>query len=104
MTVYPFDRNMQNNNDVLRFFGDAVAYREIHKSQSADIAEHVFDLCHPELMLTFPISKRIDDLRSEFGALEAPGSPDDNNKDVEKHIDDLWARLGMLIDKEKRTV
>jgi len=104
MTVYPFDRNMRNNNDVLRFFGDAVVYREMHKSQSIDIAEHVFDFSHAQLMLTFPISKRIDDLRSEFGALEAPGSPNDDNKDVKEHIDDLWARLGLLIDKEKRIV
>jgi hypothetical protein len=106
MKEYPFDKNLSNELEVLDFFEAAIRYREDHKAQSSEIAVHVFDKAHPKPQLSFPIADDIDNLRNEFGALEAPGMPEDDDKDPDEYDDELWTRLNNLVTKakEKRTV
>lgn len=93
MRQYPFDRNLANELDVLNYYSDAIYYRNAHKSESVDIAVHVFDRTHPKGRLSFPISAEVDRLRDEFGALEAPGMPEDDEKDPDEYVDEVWQLL-----------
>lgn len=102
MNHYPFDRNLSNEADVLNYYIDAIHYRNEHKDQSTGIAMHVFDMTHPQGMLSFPVSQEVEGLRFEFGALEAPGMPEDDEQPVENYDDMLWTRLFNLIDKAKK--
>lgn len=104
MKQYPFDRNITDESDVLDYYIDAINYRNAHKDESVDIAMHVFDRTHPKSRLSFPISTAIERLRDEFGALEAPGMPENDDEDPSDHIDRLWSRLLNLVENEKRTV
>jgi len=106
MSEYPFDRSLSNETEVLDYYVDAIHYRNAHKDESPDIAIHVFDRTHPKIRLSFPTSSEIDKLRDEFGALEAPGMPEDNEKNPDEYIDEVWMRLLNLVNKakEKRTV
>lgn len=106
MKQYPFDRDLAGESDVLDYFAAAIQYRNAHKNESADIAMHVFDRTHPRGRLTFPIGAEIDRLRDEFGALEAPGMPDNDTQSFEDHEDEVWLRLLNLIEdaKKSRTV
>lgn len=106
MNRYPFDRPITNESELLDYYINAIYYRTDHKDASAAIAMHVFDATHPDLKLSFPISEAAGNIRNEFGALEAPGMPDDDMKDPDEYMDDLWNRLHNLIiqTKEKQTV
>ena len=102
MKNYPFDKQLSNEREVLDYFIAAILYRNDHKAESPSIAIHVFDMTHPLLKLSFPISTITDRLRDEFGALEAPGMPEDDNKDPEEDIDESWVRLYKLIIEAKK--
>jgi len=105
MKKYPFDRILSNEAELLDFFIEAIQYRIAHKGQSVEIAVHVFDKTHPS-SLSFPWNKVLDELRFEFIALEAPGMPEDDNKDPDEYDDELWRRLLFLVNdlKKKQTV
>jgi len=55
------------------------------------------------MQLSFPISTETDQLRDEFGALEAPGMPEDDEKDPAEEVNELWLRLLDLINKVKES-
>lgn len=101
MNKYPFDRSLSNESEVLDYYIDAIQYRNSHKDESPEIAMHVFDKTHPITQLSFPISEETDQLRDEFGALEAPGMPEDDEKDPDEEVDELWLRLLNLVNKVK---
>lgn len=87
--------------EVVDYFLSAVEYRNSHKSQSIEIARYVFDVTH-ESRIGFHLSEKLERIRYEFGALEAPGTPD-GGEDVMSYDDRLWERLAAMIN-EKRTV
>lgn len=104
MKQYPFDRDLTSESDVLDYYVDAIHYRNSHKSESTEIAIHVFNRTHPKVRLSFAINRKVERLRDEFGALEAPGMPEDDTEDPNDYSDRLWARLLNLTENEKRTV
>lgn len=91
---------MTDESDVLDYFIDAIQYRNAHKNESAAVAMHVFDRTHPKGRLSFPVDSEIEQLRYGFGALEAPGMPEDDEKDPDEYIDDVWQ---LLMDRVKET-
>lgn len=100
MKEYPFDKNLLNESDVLDYYVTAIQYRNTHKAESAEIAMHVFDKTH-QMWLPFPVSDEADRLRDEFGALEAPGMPENDEKDPDEEVDELWLRLLNMINEIK---
>ncbi|MGD8374282.1 MAG: hypothetical protein PVI21_05520 [Candidatus Woesebacteria bacterium] len=95
MTFFAKPYNFKNKQDIISFFNEALLYRQSHKNQSEKIACFVFDTTH-ESKIGLLYNKRIDTIRNEFGALEAPGLPD-NNQDPDEFADYLWSRLGLLV-------
>ena len=104
MKQYEFDRDLTDELDILNYFIDAIQYRTSHKNESLDVAMHVFDRTHPRGRLSFPISAATERLRDEFGALEAPGMPENDDEDPDEYMDKLWLRLLNMVENEKRTV
>jgi hypothetical protein len=102
MKGYPFDRELSNESDVLEYYLDAIEYRTAHKDGSPAIAIHVFDKTHPALKLSFRISRDVDHLRDGFGSLEAPGMPEDDNKDPDEDVDEAWQLLLDRVNKVKQ--
>jgi len=101
MTRYEFDhRPITNEVDFLDYFIDAINYRNKHKDESREIAIHVYSKTQPP-RLPFPLSDEFDDLRFEFIALEAPGMPEDNEKDPAEYDDEVWQRLLNIVTKIK---
>lgn len=96
---------LENVEDVLHFFLHAIEYRGSHKSESQKIARFVFDATY-QAKIEMPFSQGLERIRYEFGALEAPGQPDDDG-DPDVFVDQLWDRLRLIIEKisnEKGTV
>jgi hypothetical protein len=92
-------------DEVLFFFQEAIRYRESHKDESEKIALFVFDTTHQSRLGVY-LSSDLEQIRYEFGALEAPGQPEGDD-DLDQFEDRLWKRLGLMIEKvqnEKRTV
>ncbi len=52
-------------------------------------------------MLSFPVNKAIEELRYEFGALEAPGSSEDDSQSNESYNDQVWMTLYSRITEMK---
>jgi len=96
--------NLQTADDIIGFFKSAIEYRKFHKEESEKIACFVFDNTH-ETKIKIPLDEELEKIRYEFGALEAPGQPEDDMDEAD-YIDTLWSRLSSIIDKvnEKRTV
>lgn len=88
---------LSNQEDLVNYFAKAIQLREQHRDQSEEIARQVFDNTHPAL-LSFEVNDRLQKIRNEFGALEAPGLLD-NDSDPDAYRDDLWRRLKNLINK-----
>ena len=88
---------LQTQDDVLNFFQEAIVYRETHKSESEEIARFVFDATH-RTKINVPLSTELEKIRYEFGALEAPGQPEDNS-DPNIFVDHLWSRLHLITKK-----
>lgn len=65
-----------------------------------EIARFVFDVTH-ETTLGIPSNDDIQLIRQEFGALEAPGLPEDNS-DPEAYEDKLWARLRSTVEEKSK--
>lgn len=87
--------------DVMALFVTALKEQQADKERSEAIAHEVFERTHPS-QLTFDLPDDLSRLRDEFGALEAPGLPDDDS-DPDEYRDALWERLFSLV-HEKRTV
>ena len=83
---------IKSEEELIKFYISAIDYRNKHKDKSADIAQFVFDASHPS-NLPFKSSEELTSLRFEFGALEAPGLPEDNTISIEDYDDQLWDRL-----------
>ena len=83
---------IKSEEELIKFYISAIDYRNGHKGQSADIAQFVFDASHSS-NLPFESSEELTSLRFEFGALEAPGLPENNTISIEDYDDQLWDRL-----------
>lgn len=92
--------NFQTRVDIFSFFLSAIGYREKHKDQSEQVALYVFNVTHKN-KLGILYSDDIDAIRNEFGALEAPGQPDDNTE-PDVFVDHLWDRLRAIIEKSQK--
>ena len=103
MNNYLFDRNLRNESEALDYYADAIQYRNTHKTDSVEIALHVFRRTNPNGMLLFPVSKEFQDLRNEFAALEAPGWSDDETKSLEESEDEAWDYVFGLVNKFKKS-
>jgi hypothetical protein len=101
MTIDIKRMRLSNKDDVIELFLTAVDERRLNKELSESIAHNVFDRTHPS-QLTFELPHELVELRNEFGALEAPGLPEDDS-DPDEYRDALWERLSLLV-HEKRTV
>lgn len=95
MTFFTQPYDFKHEQDILSFFNEAILYRQNHKEESEKIALFVFDKTH-ESKLGLLYNKRIDTIRNEFGALEAPGMPDDD-QDPDDFVDYLWDRLRIIV-------
>jgi hypothetical protein len=102
MNQYPFDRNLYNETDVLDYYVAAIEYRNDHKDQSAKIALHAFRRTNPKGMLSFTADEKLERLRYEFGALEAPGWSEDETKNLEESQDEAWKYVLNLVEKAKK--
>ena len=102
MNQYPFDKNLYNEIDVLDYYAAAIEYRSDHKEQSVEIALHVFRKTNPKGMLPFTASDKLERLRYEFGALEAPGWSEDETKTLEESQDQAWEHVLDLVEKAKK--
>jgi len=87
---------IKSEKELIDFYIAAIDYRNKHKDQSPAIAQFVFDASHP-LNLPFALSKSLTSIRFEFGALEAPGMPEDDSILPEDYDDTLWNRLLRII-------
>lgn len=85
--------------EVLAYFSDAIRTQEANPEASELIAHTVFDHTHPSL-LSFELSDEVLQLRDEFGALEAPGFPEDDS-DPDAYRDQLWKRVKNLVNKNR---
>ena len=89
---------IHNQSELVDYFAEAIRIREQHPDQSEAIARQVFDNTHPAL-LSFEVSQQIQIIRNEFGALEAPGLPDDDT-DPDVYRDHLWQRVKKIVNKK----
>jgi hypothetical protein len=93
------DIELQNESELLAFYLEAIEVRGDYPEYSEQIARAVFDRAHPYL-LSFGISEDASRLRDEFGALEAPGLPEDDS-DPDVYRDQLWKRLKNLVNENR---
>lgn len=95
------DKELRNESELISYYLEAIEIRTLHPELSEEIAREVFDQTHPST-LPFIVNDDTQRLRDEFGALEAPGLPDDyTNPDV--YREQLWQRLKYIVN-ENRTV
>lgn len=74
-------------------FRHAIDYRNTHKQESKTVALFIFNTTFGS-----PLDKNLEDIRFEFGALEAPGSPE-VAMDLDEFEDRLWERLAVIVSK-----
>jgi len=84
-------------DDVVCLFRDAIAYRTAHKDESIKVARFVFDATCP-ILHEADFGSDIERIRFEFGALEAPGCPEDPNLSLMDSDDRLWSRLQKMVE------
>ena len=84
--------DFKDRADVFLFFLGALDYREAHPEESEKIALFVFDATHK-----FIFDNDIETIRNEFGALEAPGEPENGNPDDYREA--LWTRLRLMVER-----
>lgn len=89
---------IKSEEELIKFYIYAIDYRNRHKDQSTNIALFTFNASHPS-RLPFVLSEGLTSIRFEFGALEAPGMPEDNTISIEDYDDQLWDRLLKLVRK-----
>lgn len=92
--------NISTEDDLFKFFNEAIEYRDAHKQESRKIAIFVFDNTHPAIT-NIPLNDDLERIRFEFGALEAPGSPE-ADIDRDKYDDKLWRRLSDMISETNK--
>ena len=88
---------IESEIDLIRFYGAAIDFRNVHKEHSADIALYVFDATNQTAELHFHPAADLVAIRYEFGALEAPGTPNDPDMSYQDFDDMLWERLHQLV-------
>jgi len=103
MDTYEFDRPLTSEEDALDYYVAAIQYRNKHKDRSIDIALHVFRRTNPKGMLSFPVSDNFERIRYEFASLEAPGMPEDDEKDPDEYVDDIWQLLLNRVEEAKKS-
>ncbi len=91
---------ISDSADVIALFVTALNERQVNKERSEAIAHEVFERTHPSL-LSFDLSDDLSRLRDEFGALEAPGLPDDGT-DPDEYRNALWERLFLLVQEKRK--
>ncbi|WP_146063448.1 hypothetical protein [Streptomyces sp. SM11] len=90
-------------DNLIGFWLAAIEYRKTHQVSDYNLAHYVF-------VATLEVGGRepwydieLDQLCSEFGALEAPGWPpgwpDDQSIEPEDYVDSLWTRLEEMVKK-----
>ncbi len=87
-------------SDVIALFVMALNERQANKERSEAIAHEVFERTHPS-QLSFTLPDELSRLRDEFGALEAPGLPEDGS-DPGVYRDALWERLFLLVQEKRK--
>ena len=87
--------NLKNRRDIFLFFNEALAYRKSHQEESERIALFVFDTTHEDKLGKI-YDQKIEKIRNEFGALEAPGMPK-NGQDADNFREKLWDRLARIV-------
>lgn len=90
---------MSDPADVIALFVMALNERRANKDRSEAIAHEVFERTHSS-QLSFDLPDDLSRLRDEFGALEAPGLPDDDS-DPDEYRDTLWDRLFSLVQSKR---
>jgi hypothetical protein len=90
------DKELREESELAAYYLEAIELRMVHPELSEEIAREVFDRTHPSV-LVFSIRDDVSQLRDEFGALEAPGLPD-NGSDPDEYRDALWRRLKDFVD------
>lgn len=86
---------LTSRDEILSFFTKGLIYREENKHESERIARYIFDTTH-QSQLQIPLSPDLEQIRVEFGALEAPGLPE-NDEDINAFTDSLWERLQRMV-------
>ena len=92
------DYDFKTQKDIFLFFAQAIVYRSSHKKESEKIARFVFDVTHNSRLGAL-YTDGIDVIRNEFGALEAPGAPD-NSIRPDQYVDYLWDRLRLIVEEK----
>lgn len=87
---------IKSEKELIDFYIAAIKYRNNNKEKSTEIAKFIFDASH-ELNLNFKLSDKLSSIRFEFGSLEAPGNPEDENISPDTYDDILWDRLFQTI-------
>ncbi len=96
-------RKFSTKKDVYAFYKNAIEYRNKHKEEYAEIARFVFCVTHKDKLGDIS-DDDIDFIRFEFIALEAPGTPenDDSEAKLEAFVDFLWERLRLIVDEKSK--
>lgn len=93
---YPFDNIIGGRATLRAYFLAAISYRNVHRAESTAVARHVFDRTHPA-SLGFPLTRTQETIRFEFGALEAPGTPNIPGETQTSFEDACWNRLRRMV-------
>ena len=92
---------LNNQQQVVDLYRVAIATRSLSPRDSDKIAIATFNATHPS-KLNFQPSDKLEKLRFELGALEAPGDfltyPEHTFVNQEEFEDFLWARFSKLVD------
>lgn len=83
---------IKSKNELIDFFVNSIKVRNEYKNDSAQIARYVFDMTN-QSNIPFKMTDELLNIRFEFGALEAPGSPEDVDISFDEYDDKLWKRL-----------
>lgn len=102
MLINIANKPLKSIADVIKLYNDAIKFRDQNHEQSETVARAVFDATHSS-QLPFKLPKSLEQIRFEFGALEAPGAFDeaDDFKSQLEFENYLWQRLEKQIKKIK---
>lgn len=90
---------IETKKDLFRFWFAALEYRKLHQDIERNLAHFIFTTSLEAGRRMSEYDDQLNAITFEFGALEAPGMPDDESIHPELYSDQLWNRLDGIVRK-----
>jgi hypothetical protein len=92
---------IKTRDELLKFWFAVFEFRRSHRKAERELAHYVFAVSLKARQVVANYDDALDGVCYEFGALEAPGLPDDTSMSLESYSDYLWERLENIVNKIK---